>query len=230
MPENEKVVQAVNEDDDFFKDLLEEPKEAPELTEEEQRLKNKNAEEARKRREAEAKQPKQPEAPVAEAKPVEPSKKPDEVKPEEAKPQPTTEEPAPDQKAQQVNKLGEQLVKFKAKHPNVDLAQLDGDKSFKRFIDGKLLGKKDFTALYEEYVTFKAEITGQDNQQIIQNYQRKAQSGTGSPTTTANAAADVFSEDELKRIAQRLPFMSPKEAKQIEQKLTRSVSYYDNKK
>lgn len=230
MPENEKVVQAVNEDDDFFKDLLEEPEETPVLTEEEQRLKNKNAEEARKRREAEAKQPKQPEAPVAEAKPVEPSKKPDEVKPEEAKPQPTTEAPAQDQKAQQVNKLGEQLVNFKSKYPNVDLAQLDGDKSFKRFIDGKLLGKKDFTSLYEEYVAFKAEITGQDNQQIIQNYQRKAQASTGSPTTTANAAADVYSEDELKRIAQRLPFMSPKEAKQIEQKLNRSISYYDNKK
>lgn len=230
MPENEKkVVQAVNEDDDFFKDLLEEPKETSELTEEEKRLKNKNAEEARKRREAEAKAPKQPEAPVVETKPVEPSKKPDEVKPAEVKPQ-TTEAPAQDQKAQQVNKLGEQLVNFKSKYPNVDLAQLDGDKSFKRFIDGKLLGKKDFTSLYEEYVSFKAEITGQNNQQVVQNYQKKAQSSTGSPTTTANAAADVFSEDELKRIAQKLPFMSPKEAKQIEQKLNRSISYYDNKK
>ena len=212
-------------DDEYFKDLLEEddepaePKvEKPKPTEEELR-KNKNAEEARKRREAEAKAAKE-----AAAKPVE---QPEEAKkPAEEVAQPQSEEPANDQKGQQVNKLGEQLVQFKEKYPDVDLAQLDGDKAFKRFIDGKLLGKKDFTKLYEEYQEFRTEM-GLSVQQ--QNNQIKSQSATGSPVSSAAETTDVFSEDELRRIAQRLPFMNPKEASRIEQKLQRSIKFYENK-
>jgi hypothetical protein len=210
-------------DDKYFEDLLEndddvpeQPKveEKPKLTEEQLR-KNKNAEEARKRREAEAKAAKQ-EAVV----PPEEAKK-----PAETEAQPASEEAAPDPKVEQVNKLGEQLVQFKQKYPDVDLAQLDGDKAFKRFIDGRILGKKDFTTLYEEYQEFRSEM-GLTVQQ--QNNQIKSQASTGSPTSSATSGADVFSQDEMRRISERLPFMSPKEAAKIEQKLKRSIQYYDN--
>lgn len=236
MAEQDKKVQApvaepkVDEEpsvkEEYFKDLLADDEELNELakpkpTEEELR-KNKNAEEARKRREAEAKEKKEAEAKqtveqtASTNKPVTA-----EVKPEK------TAEPAPDQKVEQVNKLGEQLVQFKTKYPDVDLAQLDGDKSFKRFIDGKLMGKKDFTKLYEEYQEFRNEMGLQAQ---TQNNQIKAQASTGSPVSTANSGTDVFSEDELRRISEKLPFMSPKEAAKVEAKLKRSIDYYDNKK
>lgn len=226
----------VKEDDEFFKDLLGDDNKVEEKSEvltDEQRLKNKNAEEARKRREAEAKakeqaQIKPVEQPKAEAKKTSEQPAPAnipataEVKPE-AKPLQETQ-------AQQVNKLGEQLVLFKQKYPNVDLSQLDKDNGFKRFVNGKLLGKQDFTQLYEEFITFKSELTGQDNNAVIQNYQKKAASSTGSSITTAPGNADVYSEQELMQISQKLPFMSPKKASEIKEKLKRSIAFYDKKK
>jgi hypothetical protein len=236
MAEQDKKVQTpvaepkVNEkpqvQEEYFKDLLADDEELNELakpkpTEEELR-KNKNAEEARKRREAEAKQKKEAEAKQTVEQPA-PTNKPvnAEVKPEKSA------ETAPDPKVEQVNKLGEQLVQFKTKYPDVDLAQLDGDKSFMRFIDGKIMGKKDFTKLYEEYQEFRNEMGLQAQNQ---NSQIKAQASTGSSVSTANTGTDVFSEDELRRVSEKLPFMSPKEAAKIEAKFKRSIDYYDNKK
>lgn len=209
---DDKYFEELLNDDDV--DLPEQPAEKPKPTEEQLR-KNKNAEEARKRREAEAKAAKEAVVQPEEAK-----------KPAETVEQPVQETAEPDQKGQQVNRLGEQLVQFKQKYPDVDLAQLDKDNSFKRFIDGKLLGKKDFTALYEDYQEFRNEM-GLTIQQ--QNNQIKSQASTGSPTSSANTGAEVFSEDELRRISERLPFMNPKEAAKIEQKLRRSIQFYDKK-
>jgi len=210
-------------DEEYFSDLLQNDddlKKVPTPPSEEQLRKNKDAEEARKRREAEAKQKKE-----AEAKPVEQPQV--AKKPAEPVVQPESVKPAEDPKAQQVNKLGEQLVQFKQKFPDVDLAKLDQDKAFKRFIDGKLLGKKDFSTLYQEYQEFKTEMMGV---QQANNNAVKSQASTGSPVSTATTGTDVYSEDELRRISQKLPFMSPKEAAKVEGKLKRSIQYYDNKK
>jgi len=223
-----KVDEQPTVQEEYFKDLLEDDEELNELARvkpsEEQLRKNKDAEEARKRREAEAKQKKEAEAkPQPKVEQPAPANKPATA---EAKPQQPAE-PAKDQKAEQVNKLGEQLVQFKQKYPDIDLAQLDGDKGFKRFIDGKLMGKKDFTKLYEEYQEFRNEMGLQTQ---VQNNQIKSQASTGSPVSTATTGTDVYSEDELRRISQKLPFMSPKEAAKVEGKLKRSIQYYDNKK
>jgi len=210
-------------DDKYFEDLLNDDDELPAKPKveekpkptEEQLRKNKDAEEARKRREAETKNAKTVAvAPTEEAN-----------KPAEPIAQPVSEVTA-DPKVEQVNKLGEQLVQFKQKYPDVDLAKLDEDKSFKRFIDGRVLGKKDFTTLYEEYQEFVSEM-GVNVQQ--QNNQIKSQAATGSPAAATTSGADVFTENELKAISERLPFMSPKDAAKIDQKLRRSIRYYDNK-
>lgn len=208
----------VNEDEEFINSLLEDvdTEEKDEETEEQQRQKNKDAEEARKRRAAEAK-----------AKADEEAAKKAELQAKVAATEPAKPE-VRDQKPD-VNKLGQQLVDFKTKYPDIDLAQLDNDKAFKKFIDGKLLGKKDFTNLYEEYVELKAEITGVEQKVIRTNYQ-KAQSSSGSSVSPVANRGEVFSEEELRKIASRLPTMNPKEAAKIEEKLKKSIAYYDSKK
>jgi len=211
----------VDEDEEFINSLLEDvdTEEKEDLNEEQKRQKNKDAEEARKRRAAEVKAKADAEA----AKQAELQAK--VTAKEQAKPEiKQSEAPKPD-----VNKLGEQLVDFKAKYPDIDLAQLDGDKTFKKFIDGKLLGKKDFTKLYEEYVDLKAEITGVE-QKVIQNNYQKAKSSSGSSVSPVSSSAEVFSEEELRKVASRLPTMNPKEAAKIEEKLKKSIAYYDSKK
>jgi len=211
-----------NEDEDFINSLLEDvdTQEKQDENDEEQRRKNKDAEEARKRRAAEAKAKADAEA----AKQAELQAK--VAEPAEAKP---VEEKPVEQPKQDVNKLGQQLVDFKSKYPEIDLAQLDGDKAFKKYIDGKLLGKKDFTALYEEYVELKSEITGVEQKVIKTNYQ-KAQSSSGSSVSPVANRGEVFSEEELRKIASRLPTMNPKEAAKIEEKLKKSIAYYDSNK
>lgn len=219
MPEEKELQQVQDSDEQFINSLLgtdESEEEAAAAAEEAQRIKNKNAEEARKRREAEAKAQAEAQATA------------EEETPQEIKEQPKVEEAAEKPKETNVNRLGEQLVEFKRKYPDIDLAQLDEDKAFKRYIDGKLLGSKDFTSLYEEFVEFKAEISGVETQVVQRNY-IKAQSSSGSSTSTSTTSGDIYSEEELRQLSGRLPLMNPRDAAKIEEKLKRSIAYYDKK-
>ena len=218
MPEEKDLEQVQDSDEQFINSLLgtDETEDEDAAAEEAQRIKNKNAEEARKRREAEAKAQADAQADAEE-------ETPQEVK-EESKVEEVKEKP----KETNVNRLGEQLVEFKRKYPDVELQQLDEDKAFKRFIDGKLLGSKHFTALYEEFIDFKAELTGVETQAIQRNY-IKAQSSSGSSTSTSTTTGDIFSEEEMKQLSVRIPVMNPKDVSKIEEKLKRSIAYYDKK-
>lgn len=219
---------------DFFEDLLKDfdnPKEeTQDISEEEQRRKNKDAEEARKRREAEAK-----EKAEAEAKAKEEAEKQEQVKePEEKVEQPAKVEPQPEvkQKAEQTNRLGEQLVQFKTKYPEVDLATLDKDTNFKKFINGKLLGKQNFIELYDDYIELTSSISGKTQEDLKKNYTLKANasSGTSKPAGKAEVVAEVYTQEELARLTARIPLMSDKEVKKIQEKFDRSVDYYKKNK
>ena len=224
MPE-EKKVQDILDDEQFINSLLnvEDEEEEEKKAEEAQRIKNKNAEEARKRREAEAKLAKEQEEEVAVEETEEVVEEVVEEPQVEEKP---VEEVKTKPKDENVNRLGEQLVKFKQKYPQIDLEQLDQDKAFKRYIDGKLLGNKDFISLYEDFVEMKAEIQGVESKTIERNY-IKAQSSSGSSTSTSTTSSDVFSEEEMRKLAQRIPLMNPKDVAKIEEKLNRSIAYYE---
>lgn len=216
----EKTEQDIRDDEEFINSLLGTDDEEDEKAEEAQRIKNKNAEEARKRREAEAKA-------QAEQQPVEEAKVEETPKVEETKEEPV-EEVKEQPKTQDVNRLGEQLVEFKKKYPEIDLQELDNDRTFKRYIDGKLLGSRDFTALYEEFIDFKADLSGVETQAIQRNY-IKAQSSSGSSTSTSTTTGDIFSEEEMKQLSGKLPLMNPKDISKVEEKLKRSIAYYDKK-
>lgn len=213
--ENVEDEDVEDEDDSkFIKSLLEEDEDEESEEEEAKRRKNKDAEEARKRRAAEAKAKREAEEAAKAAE----DKKSDVVD-DKAKEEDTKHD-------QDVNKLGEQLVSFKRKYPDVDLAQLDQDKLFKRFIDGKLLGKRDFTTLYEEFVEFSAELKGVDKA-IVEKNHLKAQASSKSSASKSEATEDVYSEEELAKISNKLPFMSRSEMAKIEAKVNRSIAFYD---
>lgn len=143
------------------------------------------------------------------------------------------EKKARDKLEEQRNELGRQLVDFKKKYPDIDLAALDNDKRFARFIEGKLLGKKDFTQLYEEYVDFVKEIGGTTGIDIQKEHMLKERSSSGSSRSSGgyvSGGSDVYSERELERIAARIPFMTEKEAMQVLPKFEKSIEFYKNKK
>ena len=143
------------------------------------------------------------------------------------------EKKAQDKSEEQRNELGRQLVDFKKKYPDVDLAALDNDKRFARFIEGKLLGKKDFTQLYEEYVDFVKEIGGTTGIDVQKEHMLKERSSSGSSRSSGgyvSGGTDVYSEQDLERIAARIPFMSEKEAMQVLLKFEKSIEFYKNKK
>ena len=215
----EKEIQEVQDDEQFINSLLGTDDDEEAKAEEAQRIKNKNAEEARKRREAEAK--------LAEetTQVEEPAK---EETSQEVKEEPKVEEAKETPKTSDVNRLGEQLIEFKKKYPEIDLQELDNDKTFKRYIDGKLLGSRDFTALYEEFIDFKADLSGVESQTIQRNY-IKAQSSSGSSTSTSTTTGDIYSEEEMRQLSGRLPLMNPRDISKIEEKLKRSIAYYDKK-
>ena len=225
----------VNEQD-LFKDLLEdtdedseeeEKSEEEKKKEEEERQKNKNAEEARKRREAEAKAKADADA-KAEA----------EAKAEaDAKAKAEAEKKEADEKSKKHEenraKLGEQLIEFSKKYPDVKLADLDKDKAFKQYIDEKLLGKKSFIQLYEEFVEVKKAISGnkddKNEQDGGEDPRANASSGSATGKGSSSSGVDVYSEEEFDRLVSKIPFMSDNEFKKIEAKFNKSYSYYKKK-
>lgn len=241
--ENEKNLESkIDEKDlDLFKDLLEDDDDDSELTneqktqKEEERKKNKDAEEARKRREADAKAKAEEEA-KAKAKAEEEAKA--KVKAEEeakakaeAEKNKTKTDPKNDKQAVDANKkLGEELVEFKKKHSEIDLVELDKDAKFKKYIRGKLLGKQNFTQLYEEYIELRSEFSGKSQEELRKEYERKAEASSGSSKSSgSDIPTDVYTEQELKDIARKMPFMKQKDMDKIDEKIKRSVAFHSKK-
>lgn len=227
MNDNEKdlQVETVDEDQDFFKDVLDDP----ELDEEEKldaegeetdqqkkdrSQKNIDAEAKRKRLEAEAKAQKA----------LEEKKAQEEA---EAQKQKEAEDKQREAKEKQLNSLGKQLDEFKKEFPDVELKELDKDKAFKLYIDGKLLGKKHFTDLYKEYLEVRSELSGKSKEEVERNYRKKAESSSGSsiPKSETNPN-DVYSEEEYNQIIEKLPYMSDDEVRKIMPKFDKSTKYY----
>lgn len=219
----------LNDTDDFFNDVIEEPEvdEEKKLSDEEQRQKNKNAEEARKRREREAKEKSEPGKPQPEENSEE--KKEEPPKQEEKSPEEPPKQEEKSERDKKVEELGRQLYDFQNKYPDIDIASLDKDVHFKNYLEGKLLGKKNFTELYEEYVSFKTELSGKEKEAIINEY-LKNNSSSGSSAKNTSQTDDVYSEDELNDVASKLSTMNPSDAKKVREKFYRSLKYYENKK
>lgn len=240
--EKEVVVVEEDEDDKAFIESLLNPKDevqqnlGEEMTDEqkaEAELKKKNSEEAQKRRDREAKAKEEAEA-KAKAEQETKAKEEAEAKAkaeQEAKEKLESEARAKSEsdKKQEgaVMALSKQIADFKISHPDIDIVKLQKDANFSEYIRGKLLGNKTFTELFESYVEFVKRIGGKEPDGFKRNAEKPSSGSANKGTTTPT---DVYSEDELNKINQRLPFMSRQEAEKISDKLGRSLKYYQTKK
>lgn len=212
------------------KDLTEEElleQEEAEKLKQEQLQKNKDAEEARKRREAEEKEAKaKAEKEQAEAEEKARLEKEEAEKlAEQAK-----EKEEKEKKVRQENKLGAELIDFKDKYPNIDIAKLDEDENFKTFIDGKLLGKKDFTGLYEDYQKMQSSINGMSQEENSIRYQLKQESSSGGIGREQQTNPGVYSEEEMADLIKKMPLMNPNKVAEISEKFNKSIAFYEEKK
>jgi flagellar biosynthesis GTPase FlhF len=221
------------DDESFFQDLLDgfdddgeeedddssDQQTKKEKQTESERIKNKNAEEARKRREAEEKAKKE-----AEEKAKKEAEEKAKLESEKIKKKETRES--------NEEKLGKQLLEFTKKYPDIELRELDNDPNFKKFIDGQLLGKKHFIELYEDFTALKKNLSGKSQEEIERDYHKKSRSAVGSLGTGASATdvGDIYSEDELEKLAAKLPLMNDAEADKIMAKFQKSIDFYSKKK
>jgi len=220
------------DDESFFQDLLDgfdddedeenddssDQQTKKEKQAESERIKNKNAEEARKRREAEEKAKKEAEEKAK--------------KEAEEKAKLESEKKKKETRESNEEKLGKQLLEFTKKYPDIELRELDNDPNFKKFIDGQLLGKKHFIELYEDFTALKKNLSGKSQEEIERDYHKKSRSAVGSLGTGASATdvGDIYSEDELEKLAAKLPLMNDAEADKIMAKFQKSIDFYSKKK
>lgn len=213
--EKTRVEKELEDDDNKFlaslEELDEEPSdneagevdEATKKAEEEQRQKNKDAEEARKRREAEAKKTKTADTPDT----------PDEEKGADPR---------------------EQVRELVKKYPNLDLRELDEDVDFQEYSKGKwVAGGKNITEIYEDYVSFRARITKEEEEVVKQRYARKtgpSLKGSSGGTGGTQKSDDIFTIEEMESLSKRMPYMNPKEYESISSKYEKSIKYHKNKK
>ena len=74
----------------------------------------------------------------------------------------------------------------------------------------------------------KAEISGVE-QEVIRKNHKKANSGSGSSKGGGTTPAAIYSEEELRKVSAKLPFMSRKDAAKVEERISKSIAYYDKK-
>lgn len=213
--EKKPIEKELEEDDNKFLASLEEldentsdneageADEAAKKEEEEQRRKNKDAEEARKRREAEAKKAKTDDTPDT----------PDEEKGMDPR---------------------EQVRELVKKYPDLDLRELDEDVDFQEYSKGKwVAGGKSITEIYEDYVSFRARISKEEEEVVKQRYARKSGpslKGSSGGTGGTQKTDDIFTMEEMESLSKRMPYMSPKEYQSISSKYEKSIKYHKNKK
>lgn len=213
--EKTNIEKELEEDDNKFLASLEEldedtsdnetgeDDEAAKKEEEEQRRKNKNAEEARKRREAEAKKAKATDTPDT----------PDEEKGKDPR---------------------EQVRELVKKYPNLDLRELDEDVDFQEYSKGKwVAGGKSITEIYEDYISFRARISKEEEEVVKQRYARKSGpslKGSSGGTGGTQKTDDIFTMEEMEALSKRMPYMNPKEYQSIASKYEKSIKYHKNKK
>jgi hypothetical protein len=177
--------------------------EAAKKEEEEQRRKNKDAEEARKRREAEAKKAKTDDTPDT----------PDEEKGMDPR---------------------EQVRELVKKYPDLDLRELDEDVDFQEYSKGKwVAGGKSITEIYEDYVSFRARISKEEEEVVKQRYAKKSGpslKGSSGGTGGTQKSDDIFTMEEMESLSKRMPYMNPKEYQSISSKYEKSIQYHKNKK
>ena len=228
MTEEKAPLETEKDDLDFINSLLN-PEPETEMTDAEkaeaEALKKKNAVEAQKRREREAKEKAEKEAKEkaeAEAK----------AKAEQEAKQKTEEETrakgeSEKQRENQVTELAKQIADFRIKHPEIDIEKLQKDTNFTEYLSGKLLGKKTFTELFESYNAFVNRIGGvSPKEQYSKNADKPSSKSANKGTTLPE---DVYTEEEMERIARKMPFMSRQELEKINEKLNRSMAYYNKK-
>ncbi len=232
MAEEKAPLETEKDDLDFINSLLNpepEPETETELTDAEkaeaEALKKKNAEEAQKRREREAKEKAEKEAKVkaeAEAK----AKAEQETK-QKAEEETRAKGESGNQRENQVTELAKQIADFRIKNPEIDIEKLQKDTDFTEYLSGKLLGKKTFTELFESYNNFVKRIGGvSPKEQYSKNADKPSSKSANKGTTLPE---DVYTEEEMKRIARKMPFMSRQELEKINDKLNRSLAYYNKK-
>ena len=238
LEEEKKEVVVVEEDEDdkaFIESLLN-PKDedkvqqnlGEEMTDEqkaEAELKKKNSEEAQKRRDREAKAKAEQETKAKEE--AEAKAKAEQEAKEKLESEARAKSESDKKQESAVTALSKQIADFKISHPDIDIVKLQKDANFSEYIRGKLLGNKTFTELFESYVEFVKRVGGKEPDEFKRNAEKPSSGSANKGTTTPT---DVYSEDELNKINQRLPFMSRQEAEKISDKLGRSLKYYQNKK
>lgn len=242
-PEDENQPSEEQEDLDFINSLLTPTEDenaqnkegqVPPQPSEEELLKKKNAEEAQKRRDREAKEKAEAEAKAkaeeeakakAEAEAKEKAEAEAKAKAEEEERKKAEEERAKSESASkqdsQVVLLAKQIADFKVKHPEIDLAKLQKDADFTEYISGKILGKKNFNDLYEDYVGFVSRVGGKLPEEVMKNA-FKASSGS---SLKGAGNADIYSLDELNKKARHYASLSTEERA----KYHRSIAYHDKK-
>lgn len=220
--DEETLIVDGDDDDDFIQTLEnldkedeEEEKRKKEGEEEALRIKNKNAEEARKRREAEEKARLEEE----EAKRLE-----EEGNEEKEEKPESTQGVAKDAK--------EQVKDLAAKYPDLDLKELDTNQDFQAFLDGKWhQGGKSITEIYEDFIGFQSRVTKKTKEEVENSYKRNPTpgiKGSGGGTGGATKVEDVFSIEEIQAITEKLPTMNPRQYDEIEKKLERSIAHHRN--
>lgn len=230
-----EIVEGDDEDKKFLESLNDLNEDEETEAEKEERLKNKNAEEARKRRELEAKEKaeKEAEAKRLEDERIAKEQEEAEKKAKELEEQEKKQEPG-DGDDKDKNKVASdpkvQVKELVEKYPEIDLKELDNDKDFQEYLQGKWV--KDgisITKIYENYVDFRTRLTKETKEEITKKFTKVSTPnlrGSSGGSGGDERLHDIYTKEELISLSQKMPFMHPKQYSAIEEKYERSIKHY----
>jgi chemotaxis protein histidine kinase CheA len=119
---------------------------------------------------------------------------------------------------------------FREKYPDVDVNELAKDKDFMRLArrewgpDGSTL-----IEVYEYYTDFVSRVSQKAKEDVASAYAKKGTPSLRGSGSSSGGIGDIYSEDDVKRIAKKMPTMTQKEYDAVIDKYLRSVAFYSKK-
>jgi len=133
------------------------------------------------------------------------------------------------EKEEQSQMIMNEIQELQENHKDLNVEKLLTDDHFLTFINGKTHVNnkhgKTLTELYKDYNTLREHFLKEQEGGRIDPRDEVADNTLGK--TAPTHVEDVYSQEELKKLEEKIPYMSPDEFKKVQEKLEKSYNFYD---
>lgn len=134
-------------------------------------------------------------------------------------------------KKERLQRLASEDIKaFKEKYPDIDINSFKNDADLYKQIKTRWSPEgESLVEVYESHIDFVSRISQKAKEDVASAYAKKGTPSLRGSGSSSGGIGDIYSQDDVKRIAKKMPTMTQKEYDAVIDKYLRSVAFYSKK-